>query len=284
MPLQEYIVSLVAKRIHHTLSLLARQTNQAQLDALQKYTKLINESVSTPVRIHTVQPGDNLYRIGRLYGIPWQELAHRNNLSDPDKIVAGQRLYVSEPLSLQEDLESVQMLWQERPFIPQPGFSSAKAQAQIVGTIIREAMKRWLEGDANAAKEAIKQLSDFSKAPVAMSVDADEPGENTVESDSFIELIKAMDHTELMGLTFTDVDYAQTNFVTITRGLQNYKVLAQTWLTWQTGTPKRVRAVSTTDTLTADQVVVIKASQEWRMSSDWWSSARNGVPKLIRDA
>jgi hypothetical protein len=219
-----------------------------------------------------------------LYVIPWQELEHINNLCDPDKIVAGQRLYFSEPLSLQEDLESVQMLWQERPFIPQPGFSSAKAQAQIVGTIIREAMKRWLEGDANAAKEAIKQLSDFSKAPVAMSVDADEPGENTVESDSFIELIKAMDHTELMGLTFTDVDYAQTNFVTITRGLQNYKVLAQTWLTWQTGTPKRVRAVSTTDTLTADQVVVIKASQEWRMSSDWWSSARNGVPKLIRDA
>ncbi len=43
---------------------------------------------------HLVYPGETLFSIGRLYGVnPW-EIASANNLPDPDKIYAGQYLYI----------------------------------------------------------------------------------------------------------------------------------------------------------------------------------------------
>jgi LysM repeat protein/membrane protease YdiL (CAAX protease family) len=43
---------------------------------------------------HRVQPGENLYRIGLLYGVPWQALAAANQLSDADTVYAGQILVI----------------------------------------------------------------------------------------------------------------------------------------------------------------------------------------------
>lgn len=45
-------------------------------------------------RYHTVQPGETLWGIARLYGVPVQRLATANNIADPALIYAGQRLLV----------------------------------------------------------------------------------------------------------------------------------------------------------------------------------------------
>jgi LysM repeat protein len=44
-----------------------------------------------------VQPGDNLYRIGRRFGVPWQTLLKHNNLRDPGALFVGQKLRIPAP-------------------------------------------------------------------------------------------------------------------------------------------------------------------------------------------
>jgi len=43
---------------------------------------------------HTVRPGENLYRIGKAYGVSYQRLAEVNHLSDPSRVEVGQRLKI----------------------------------------------------------------------------------------------------------------------------------------------------------------------------------------------
>jgi murein DD-endopeptidase MepM/ murein hydrolase activator NlpD len=43
---------------------------------------------------HQVRPGENLYRIGKAYGVPVDKLARANDISDPSKIEVGQRLRI----------------------------------------------------------------------------------------------------------------------------------------------------------------------------------------------
>lgn len=43
---------------------------------------------------HIVQPGENLFRIGKAYDVPYEELARLNRLRDVDQIRAGQRLFI----------------------------------------------------------------------------------------------------------------------------------------------------------------------------------------------
>jgi lipoprotein NlpD len=43
---------------------------------------------------HQVRRGENLYRIGKAYGIPYAELARRNGIRDPSKIEVGQKIFV----------------------------------------------------------------------------------------------------------------------------------------------------------------------------------------------
>lgn len=45
---------------------------------------------------HVVRRGENLFRIGKAYGIDYRELARRNGIADPSKIVVGQRIFVPE--------------------------------------------------------------------------------------------------------------------------------------------------------------------------------------------
>jgi spore germination protein len=44
-----------------------------------------------------VAPGENLYRIGELYGLPWTAIADLNGISNPDQIVVGQELRLPSP-------------------------------------------------------------------------------------------------------------------------------------------------------------------------------------------
>ena len=43
---------------------------------------------------HKVGAGENLYRIGKAYGVPYQRLSRVNNISDPNRITVGQRIFV----------------------------------------------------------------------------------------------------------------------------------------------------------------------------------------------
>jgi len=43
---------------------------------------------------HTVQQGENLYRIGRQYDIPWDTIARSNGIINPNRIQAGQVLAI----------------------------------------------------------------------------------------------------------------------------------------------------------------------------------------------
>lgn len=47
---------------------------------------------SRSYRIHTVRPGETLSGIGQAYGVPYRELARLNDIRDPNRIRAGQRL------------------------------------------------------------------------------------------------------------------------------------------------------------------------------------------------
>jgi len=44
--------------------------------------------------VHTVRPGDTVFRIARSYGVSMQALAQANGLSDPDRIIVGQALVI----------------------------------------------------------------------------------------------------------------------------------------------------------------------------------------------
>jgi LysM repeat protein len=47
--------------------------------------------------VHTVQPGENLFRIALRYGRTWTELAAYNGISNPDQIMAGQTVRIPQP-------------------------------------------------------------------------------------------------------------------------------------------------------------------------------------------
>ncbi len=43
---------------------------------------------------HEVRPGENLYRIGKAYGISHRELARVNDIDNPDRVLVGKRLFI----------------------------------------------------------------------------------------------------------------------------------------------------------------------------------------------
>ena len=45
-------------------------------------------------RVHVVQAGENLYRIGLLYGLSWGAIAEYNGITDPNAITVGQELRI----------------------------------------------------------------------------------------------------------------------------------------------------------------------------------------------
>ncbi len=46
-------------------------------------------------RYHVVQWGENLYRIGLLYGVSWTTLARLNNISNPNAVYVGQTICIA---------------------------------------------------------------------------------------------------------------------------------------------------------------------------------------------
>ncbi len=70
----------------------------AQIDPEYRSGDMVME-ISAPEAAsstYTVQSGDNLSKIGKQYGVTWQQIfeANRDKLSDPDKIQVGQELTI----------------------------------------------------------------------------------------------------------------------------------------------------------------------------------------------
>ena len=47
--------------------------------------------------IHVVRPGDSLYRIAQLHGIPLPFLIQQNELHEPYRLTPGQTIVVPQP-------------------------------------------------------------------------------------------------------------------------------------------------------------------------------------------
>jgi len=46
------------------------------------------------MEIHVVKPGESVYSIANLYGVPWQDIVSDNELENPDQLVVGQTLVI----------------------------------------------------------------------------------------------------------------------------------------------------------------------------------------------
>lgn len=57
-------------------------------------TPATEEPPATEERVHVVQPGENLYRIGLQYGFTVEELAAYNNLANPNRLEVGQEIRI----------------------------------------------------------------------------------------------------------------------------------------------------------------------------------------------
>ena len=57
----------------------------------------INAAKNDAYLVHVVQPGETLYRIGRLHGVAWTVLAEYNGLDNPHLIFPGKRVRVPGP-------------------------------------------------------------------------------------------------------------------------------------------------------------------------------------------
>ena len=60
------------------------------LSGCPRRTPVPSAATSPPGYRYTVKTGENLYRIGLAYGVPYAELARYNGIADPHKIDAGQ--------------------------------------------------------------------------------------------------------------------------------------------------------------------------------------------------
>ena len=47
--------------------------------------------------IHTVQPGDSLYRIAQMHGVPLPFLIQQNELREPYRLTPGQAIVIPQP-------------------------------------------------------------------------------------------------------------------------------------------------------------------------------------------
>ncbi len=78
------------------LSLLLLATSLLQGCATMSSDSSAVGNSASPL-LHTVQTGETLYGIARLYGRTWQEIAQWNTISPPYNLTTGQQLIVSEP-------------------------------------------------------------------------------------------------------------------------------------------------------------------------------------------
>lgn len=70
-------------------------TEEATAEPTEEATPEPTQEVeSGEERMHVVQAGENLFRIGLQYGISWSVLADYNNIADPNRLEVGQQIRI----------------------------------------------------------------------------------------------------------------------------------------------------------------------------------------------
>ena len=79
-----------------TVATTAAPTTAAPSTSTPPATRPAPLATPTPggERVHVVQAGENLYRIGLLYGLSWVAIAEYNGITDPNAITVGQELRI----------------------------------------------------------------------------------------------------------------------------------------------------------------------------------------------
>ena len=94
----------IALRYGTTVEAIARANNLINPDFIVPGQRLVipvsAPAAGTPTggeRVHIVQPGDNLFRIGLKFNMLWTVIAARNGITNPNAIYPGQRLIIPSP-------------------------------------------------------------------------------------------------------------------------------------------------------------------------------------------
>ncbi|MCS7070853.1 MAG: LysM peptidoglycan-binding domain-containing protein, partial [Anaerolinea sp.] len=65
-----------------------------------------SETAIQPAQVHTVQPGETLGAIARLYGVSLEQLTAWNGLTDPNTLFVGQTIRLAPSVPPASDLEA----------------------------------------------------------------------------------------------------------------------------------------------------------------------------------
>ncbi len=120
---------------------------------------VVEETADTP-GTHTVAEGENLYRIGLLYGISWLDLAEANDIVDPANLSVGQVLTIPGADALAE--ETVEG---EEAVVEEPAAEEAEA--------VEETSEEAAVDEAAAAVETTEEAAPEEEAAVEESAAAD---------------------------------------------------------------------------------------------------------------
>lgn len=72
-----------------------RRIANAEAEVIGRWLGLTSTTPSTPCPFYyTVQPGEYLYLIGQKFGVPWQNIAAINNISEPYRLDVGQQILI----------------------------------------------------------------------------------------------------------------------------------------------------------------------------------------------
>jgi LysM repeat protein len=91
-----YRISLLYDMDWHLLAAANQISNPAVIYAGQSLVIPAIEGAAPPAlpTTHVVQPGENLYRIGRQYSLSWDVIARANGIINPNRILVGQVLTI----------------------------------------------------------------------------------------------------------------------------------------------------------------------------------------------
>lgn len=141
--------------------------------------------------VHRVAPGENLYIIAESYGITVEEIIKKNNLQNPDFILLGQELLISDS-------------GESNIYIVQPGDSLYKISNKLGISMEKLAVENNLNNEWNFLNEG-----QALKIPqVLLPPQPDTPFQNTVSQlarmfpDTFY--LRGLSNTNRVALTFDD--------------------------------------------------------------------------------
>ena len=152
---------------------------EAPAEAVDADEATVEETAETP-GTHTVAEGENLYRIGLLYGISWLDLAEANGIVDPANLSVGQVLVI-------------------------PGADSTAAEA-VEGeeaAAIGETTDEAAAEDAAAAEVTEETTNEAAAADAAAAETTEETAaveETTAEDGTITYIVQAGDNLFRIGL------------------------------------------------------------------------------------